>query len=252
MTLSGGRWRVFRSEALTHRRTRELVGNKLLPANVRQDIIERTDGIPLFVEEMTKAVLEAGSEGTAQHTAAAIPSPTLAVPASLQASLMARLDRLASARETAQIGAVLGRRFSHELIAAVAAVSAAATGGFADTARARRALAPARHTARRGIHLQARPCAKRRLQHIAAQPPPTNPCPNCDHLGDTIPRDRRRPTSTHGPALHRRRAQRKGSELPAKSGPAGDRALRQRTILLRTRRSRSRVPQQPKRPSSSR
>ena len=50
-----------------------VVGNKLLPANIRQDIIERTDGIPLFVEEMTKAVLEAGTESAAQHTAAAVP-----------------------------------------------------------------------------------------------------------------------------------------------------------------------------------
>jgi predicted ATPase len=83
-----------------------VVGNKLLPANVRQDIIERTDGIPLFVEEMTKAVLELGSE---QLTASSIPSPTLVVPASLQASLMARLDRLGSAKEVAQIGAALGR-----------------------------------------------------------------------------------------------------------------------------------------------
>jgi predicted ATPase len=64
-----------------------VVGNELVPANIRQDIIERTDGIPLFVEEMTKAVLEAGSEDAAQRTAAAIPSPTLAVPASLQGRL---------------------------------------------------------------------------------------------------------------------------------------------------------------------
>jgi class 3 adenylate cyclase len=70
-----------------------VAGNMLLPAHIRQDIIERTDGIPLFVEEMTKAVLEAGSEGAAERTAAAIPSSVLAVPASLQASLMARLDR---------------------------------------------------------------------------------------------------------------------------------------------------------------
>jgi predicted ATPase len=95
-----------------------VVGNKLLPANVRQDIIERTDGIPLFVEEMTKAVLEAGSEGAAQ-TAAAIPSPTLAVPTSLQASLMARLDRLGPAKQVAQIVAAIGREFSHALLAAV-------------------------------------------------------------------------------------------------------------------------------------
>ena len=54
-----------------------IVGSKLLPANVRQDIIERTDGIPLFVEEMTKAVLEAESESETRRTAAAIPSPAL-------------------------------------------------------------------------------------------------------------------------------------------------------------------------------
>ena len=96
-----------------------VVGNKVLPANIKQDIIERTDGIPLFVEEMTKAVLEAGSVGAAQQTAAAVPSPTLAVPASLQASLMARLDRLGPAKEVAQIGAGIGREFSHALLAAV-------------------------------------------------------------------------------------------------------------------------------------
>ena len=96
-----------------------LVGNKLLPASTRQDIIERTDGIPLFVEEMTKAVLEAGSEGAAQRTVASVPSPSLAVPASLHASLMARLDRLGPAKEVAQVGAAIGREFSHALLAAV-------------------------------------------------------------------------------------------------------------------------------------
>ena len=96
-----------------------VTGNKPLPANIRQDIIERTDGIPLFVEEMTKAVLEAESEGAAERTVAAVPSPALAVPASLHASLMARLDRLGPAKEVAQIGAAIGREFSHALLAAV-------------------------------------------------------------------------------------------------------------------------------------
>ena len=96
-----------------------LVGNKELPADVMAEIIERTDGIPLFVEEMTKAVLEAESEGEARRTAAAVPSPALAVPASLHASLMARLDRLGPAKEVAQIGAAIGREFSHALLAAV-------------------------------------------------------------------------------------------------------------------------------------
>jgi predicted ATPase len=97
-----------------------VVGNKLIPAGVRKDIIERTDGIPLFVEEMTKAVLEAESEEEAQRTAATVPSTALAVPASLHASLMARLDRLGSAKEVAQIGAAIGREFSHALLATIA------------------------------------------------------------------------------------------------------------------------------------
>ena len=96
-----------------------LSGNKALPADVMAEIVERTDGIPLFVEEMTKAVLEAESEGEARRTVAAIPSPALAVPASLHASLMARLDRLGPAKEVAQIGAAIGREFSHALLAAV-------------------------------------------------------------------------------------------------------------------------------------
>jgi predicted ATPase/class 3 adenylate cyclase len=96
-----------------------VVGNKLLPASIRQDIVERTDGIPLFVEELTKAVLETRSEAAAEQTAQAVPSSALAVPASLHASLMARLDRLGPAKEVAQIGAAIGREFSHTLLAAV-------------------------------------------------------------------------------------------------------------------------------------
>ena len=95
-----------------------VIGNKALPANIRKDIIERTDGIPLFVEEMTKAVLEAESQDAVEHLAAPVPSSALAVPASLQASLMARLDRLGPAKEVAQIGAAIGREFSHALLAA--------------------------------------------------------------------------------------------------------------------------------------
>jgi class 3 adenylate cyclase len=97
----------------------QVVGNKQLPASIRHDIIERTDGIPLFVEEMTKAVLEAESEGEVQRTIAAVPSSGMAVPASLHASLMARLDRLGPAKELAQAGAAIGREFSHALLAAV-------------------------------------------------------------------------------------------------------------------------------------
>ena len=97
-----------------------VVGNKLLPENLRQDIIERTDGIPLFVEEITKAVMEAESEGEARQAVSVVPAPALNVPATLHASLMARLDRLGSAKEVAQTGAAIGREFSHNLLAAVA------------------------------------------------------------------------------------------------------------------------------------
>ena len=93
-----------------------VTGNKALPRSIRQDIIERTDGIPLFVEEMTKAVLEAEGEGAAESAVAAVPSPSIGVPASLHASLMARLDRLGPAKEVAQIGAAVGREFSHALL----------------------------------------------------------------------------------------------------------------------------------------
>ncbi len=95
-----------------------VLGNKVLPASIRGDIIARSDGIPLFVEEMTKALLE--SDGDARGAAAAVPAAALAVPASLHASLLARLDRLGAAKDVAQIGAAIGREFSHALLAAVA------------------------------------------------------------------------------------------------------------------------------------
>ncbi|WP_167528891.1 ATP-binding protein [Bradyrhizobium macuxiense] len=101
-----------------------VVGSHSLPADIREDIVERTDGIPLFVEEMTKAVAEAMAELGAMQTAAAVPSPALAVPASLHSSLMARLDRLGvEAKAIAQIGAAIGREFSHLVLVTVASRS---------------------------------------------------------------------------------------------------------------------------------
>jgi predicted ATPase len=98
-----------------------VTGGKALPEEIAAQIVDRTDGVPLFVEELTKAVVESGMLTDAgDHYAAAGPVAPLAIPASLQASLLARLDRLAPVREVAQIGAALGRQFSHELIVAVA------------------------------------------------------------------------------------------------------------------------------------
>ncbi|OKO70101.1 adenylate/guanylate cyclase domain-containing protein [Bradyrhizobium sp. NAS96.2] len=100
---------------------RRIAGNKHLPDEIVAEIVERTDGVPLFVEELTKSALESGANeggagfiGRARH-------PALAVPATLHASLMARLDRLGPlVKEIAQIGATIGRDFSYELLAVVA------------------------------------------------------------------------------------------------------------------------------------
>src|SRR5262249_16347348 len=98
---------------------RWLAGNKPLPAEVMAEIADRTDGIPLFVEEMTKAVLEADREGKGRTPIAAVAPTALAVPATLHDSLMARLDGLGTAKEVAQIGAAIGRQFSHALLASL-------------------------------------------------------------------------------------------------------------------------------------
>ena len=98
-----------------------VTGGKTLPKAIAEQIVERTDGIPLFIEELTKAVVESGmlTDAGDRYTVAG-PLPPLAIPTTLHASLLARLDRLAPVREVAQIGAALGRQFSHELISAVA------------------------------------------------------------------------------------------------------------------------------------
>jgi class 3 adenylate cyclase/predicted ATPase len=92
----------------------------LSPATVNE-IVERTDGVPLFIEELTKAVLETGAnEAGKRRILSAVPGLSVAIPATLQASLLSRLDRLgAAAKQVAQIGAAIGREFPYELLAAV-------------------------------------------------------------------------------------------------------------------------------------
>ncbi len=99
----------------------QLAGNTAwLPQEMVAEIVERTDGVPLFVEEMTKDVLEAGVN-RGRDIAASAPATGLGVPATLHASLMSRLDRLGpAAKEAAQVGAAIGREFSYELVAALA------------------------------------------------------------------------------------------------------------------------------------
>src|SRR5207253_6045731 len=109
---------------LPRRQAAELTGRvahgKALPAEVVEHVVAKTDGVPLFVEELTKMVLECGllQEHEERYELTG-PLPPLAIPATLHDSLMARLDRLATVKSMAQLGATLGREFSYELLQAV-------------------------------------------------------------------------------------------------------------------------------------
>src|SRR5215467_2579951 len=102
-----------------------VIGGKALPKEIADQILQRTDGVPLFIEELTKAVIESGDllEAGDRYEVAG-PMTALAIPTSLHASLLARLDRLAPVRELAQIAASLGRQFSHVMITAIAGMPA--------------------------------------------------------------------------------------------------------------------------------
>src|SRR5262249_53968911 len=103
------------------RMTPDVAGGRLLPVQVLAQITEKTDGVPLFVEELTKAVLEAGmlQDVEGQYVMTGTLS-SFTVPATLQDSLMARLDRLMTGKVIAQLGATIGRQFSYALLQAVA------------------------------------------------------------------------------------------------------------------------------------
>ena len=114
-----GRFSQLHAEELISR----LLRGKTLPAEVVRHIVAKTDGVPLFVEELLKTILESGmvSEEAGEYRLTG-PLPEMAIPTTLQDSLMARLDHLAGAREIVQIAAALGREFSYDLIRAVAPV----------------------------------------------------------------------------------------------------------------------------------
>ena len=215
-----------------------VTGGKALPQALLDQIVERTDGVPLFVEELTKAVLE--SEQIHEDNDRYVldqPMQQLAIPTTLQASLMARVDRLGSAREVLQIGAAIGREFSYELIAAVA--------GLSDTvlqdALAR--LTEAELLFLRGtppdadLCLQARAGAGHRLFHHAARPAPAASRRHRPGAGEALPRDDRLDTRGDRAAIRGRRTDRTGDPLLAagrrpRSAPlrheGSDRALFQR------------------------
>jgi class 3 adenylate cyclase len=103
-----------------------VAGDKALPLAVLQEVVRKTDGVPLFVEELTKMVLESGLlEEHEDHYTLHGPLPPLAIPATLHDALMARLDRLATAKGIAQLGATIGQTFAYDLLQAVAPLEAA-------------------------------------------------------------------------------------------------------------------------------
>ena len=113
--------RFGRSQAVTM--IERITSQKALPVEVLDQIVEKTDGVPLFVEELTKSVLESGllREEDGSYVLAAALTP-LAIPSTLHDSLTARLDRLSPIKEIAQIGAAIGREFSHSLLEAVSPI----------------------------------------------------------------------------------------------------------------------------------
>jgi class 3 adenylate cyclase/predicted ATPase len=107
--------------------THQVAQGKSLPPQVLDEVVAKTDGVPLFIEELTKMLLESGMlEERADHYALTGPLPPLAIPNTLQDSLTARLDRLAPVKSLAQLGATLGREFSYALLQAVSPWDAAA------------------------------------------------------------------------------------------------------------------------------
>jgi predicted ATPase len=103
-----------------------LAGGRALPAVLLDQILTRTDGVPLFVEELNKSILESGElKEVGDHCETGGSARAVNIPATLRDSLMARLDRFMPVKEIAQIGAAIGREFSYALIAAVAPMSQA-------------------------------------------------------------------------------------------------------------------------------
>jgi hypothetical protein len=179
-----------------------VAGSNVLPKELVQEIIERADGIPLFVEELTKAVVEARvGDGDEANTLTRVPPSALAIPATLHASLMARLDRLgAVTKEVAQIGAAVGREFSYEVLAPIAQK----TDMEVQTALSRlidAELVFCRAPAASNVPIQTRARARRGLRKPVAWPAPTAPWPHCRRVGRTLSDDSRGRARSDRPPL---------------------------------------------------
>ena len=179
-------------------------GGKTLPAEVVQHIVAKTDGVPLYVEELTKMLLASPllREEVDQYVLTG-PLRTVAIPDTLQDALMARLDQLQTAKEVAQLGAVLGREFAYELLQAIAPQDE-------DTLQAGLAqLVAAELLYQRGRPPRARYMFQARLDPgcglcvVAQEHPAAGPPADCPGLRSPVPRARGDPAGAGRPALHR-------------------------------------------------
>ena len=196
--------------------TDRVAHGKGLPPEVVAQIVAKTDGVPLFVEELTKMVLESGLlQERDDRYALREPLPPLAIPTTLHDSLMARLDRLATVKALAQLAATLGREFSYELLHAVSPWDEGTLG------RGLHQLVEAEFLYQQGLP----PEATYRFKHaliqdtacavLAAQYPPAVPSAHCPGVRGPIPGDRRHATRAGRPALHRGGLRRAGRALLA-------------------------------------
>ena len=185
-----------------------LSGGRPLPAEVQAHILAKTEGVPLFVEELTKAVLESGllrEAGGHYELAGSLP---LAIPSTLQDSLLARLDRLAPVKEVAQIGAVIGREFSYE------SARRDRGDGWAELRTALDELVHSELAFCRGtasgcdLQLQARAGARCRLRVAPEEPTPATPLPDRHRPSRTLSRPSRGGTGGACPPCHRGRTAR--------------------------------------------
>ena len=208
--------------------TSRVAHGKPLPADVLAQVVSKTDGVPLFVEELTKMLLESGLlEERSDRYELTGPLPPLAIPNTLHDSLMARLDRLATVKGLAQLVATLGREFSYALLQAV---SPWGEGVLRDGLQQ---LVAAEFLYQQGIPPQATYRFKHALIQDAAYQSLLKSTRQQHHqriaavLGIPISRDRRNTSGAAGASLHRGRLGCTGPPLLAGRRAAGPPALRQ-------------------------
>jgi predicted ATPase len=166
-----------------------LTGGKTLPSEVVEHIVIKTDGVPLYVEELTKMLLESNllREEASQYVLTG-PLLTVAIPDSLQDSLMARLDQTSTAKGVAQLGAVLGREFSYEMLEAISFAARPCLTSWADAVGGSRIAVPARSSAAGEIPLQTRLNPGCRLCVITQEHATAGAPADCTVVGGALPR----------------------------------------------------------------